>query len=238
MQSGPPSRRPVSGLRFGVRAFRSVGARSLRVRGHGSASRRAAGGRDGKRQFRRGTGGWSEPARASEDMDLKAGSIAAASRDRSRHSISGPRFILYVRWIRDDKADSPEIARFYSEFQPNRPRERAPRPQSARRARERKGAPPVGDAGRGGRARRARERKGAAEWENAKTSHERKRPRGQRPARPARTGAAGGFRGGGAEAAGRPDERTVQRHRELVAEGREAEAWRLWEAWTEGGEEC
>ncbi len=46
------------------------------------------------------------------------------------------------------------------------------------------------------------------------------------------------LRGAAAEAAGHPDERTVQRHRELVAEGREAEAWRLWEAWTDGGEEC
>lgn len=46
------------------------------------------------------------------------------------------------------------------------------------------------------------------------------------------------LRGAAAEAARHPDERTVQRHRELVAEGREAEAWRLWEAWTEGGEEC
>ena len=38
-----------------------------------------------------------------------------------------------------------------------------------------------------------------------------------------------------AEASGRSDERMAQRHRELVDEGREAEAWRLWEAWTEGG---
>ena len=50
-------------------------------------------------------------------MALKAGSIAAASRDRSRRSVSEPQqTVLYVQWIRDDKAISRKFPKFPDPF--------------------------------------------------------------------------------------------------------------------------